>query len=87
LDISPGYDAHLVFPAAPIIYGNTSSWRNELTQLLQSQGESKGIIFNTWNGYTEGYAAVPTLEYGDATFLWLQSLFKKQVFSSSGDHS
>ncbi len=76
LDVSPGYDAHLVFPVAPIIYGNTPSWRNALTQLIRSQEGQKGIVFNTWNGYTEGYAAIPTLEYGDATFLWLQALFK-----------
>jgi hypothetical protein len=35
----------------------------------------QGIVFNTWNGYTEGYAAVPTLENGDADFRWMQELF------------
>ena len=34
-----------------------------------------GVVFNTWNGYTEGYAAVPTLENGDADFRWMQELF------------
>jgi hypothetical protein len=36
----------------------------------------RGITFNTWNGYTEGYAAVPTDEYGDSAVVWLQSLFQ-----------
>jgi hypothetical protein len=36
----------------------------------------RGITFNTWNGYTEGYAAVPTLERGDQAFTWLQSLLQ-----------
>ena len=34
-----------------------------------------GIVFNTWNGYTEGYAAVPTREYGDVNHAWLKRLF------------
>jgi hypothetical protein len=72
MDVSPGYDAHLVF-AGSVIYGNDDYWRRALQQLWSAK--FKGMAFNTWNGYTEGYAAPPTLEYGDATFLWLQNLF------------
>ncbi len=69
-DISPGYDAHIVFPGSPI-YGNTEQWRQSLSQIIDDL-DSKGLTFNAWNGYTEGFAGVPTLQYGDATSQWLQ---------------
>ena len=31
-----------------------------------------GVTFNTWNGYTEGYAVVPTTEFGQSAFRWAQ---------------
>jgi hypothetical protein len=81
LDVSAGYDAHFVFPTKDnqlFRFGNNEIWRNGQTQMMVSnvnQNYVKGITFNTWNGYTEGYAAVPTLEYGDSTYVWLKSLF------------
>jgi hypothetical protein len=76
MDITPGYDAHIVFP--PHIrgagrYGNNAAWRAAVAALRTAR--VKGLVFNTWNGYTEGYAAVPTLEYGDANYLWVKELF------------
>lgn len=73
LDVSPGYDAHRVFPGSKR-YGQNEEWRTALSALHTAP--IKGITFNTWNGYTEGYAAMSTLEYGDAVFQWLQKLFK-----------
>ncbi len=73
LDVSPGYDAHLVFPGSKR-YGFNEAWRIALSGLWTEQ--AAGITFNTWNGYTEGYAAVSTLEHGEATFQWIQELFK-----------
>ncbi len=32
-----------------------------------------GLVFNSWNGYTEGMAAVTTLEFSDQYYLWLQA--------------
>jgi hypothetical protein len=32
------------------------------------------VMFNAWNGYTEGLVALPTTEYGRDYFRWLQSL-------------
>ena len=81
LDVSPGYDAHIVFPAPNNGYqriANDDIWHNGQTQMIVSNAGSnsvRGITFNTWNGFTEGYAAVPTLEYGGQAFTWLQSLF------------
>ncbi|MBN2001254.1 carbohydrate-binding protein [candidate division KSB1 bacterium] len=73
-DVSPGYDAHIVFPGSPVS-GNNDLWRNGQTQIVQDLN-SQGITFNAWNGYTEGFAGVPTVEYGDDTYKWISYLFK-----------
>ncbi len=79
MDLTPGYDGHLVFPPPPHgrsgIYGNNGWWRRELLALLPDR--FTGVVFNTWNGYTEGYAAVPTTEHGEANFRCLQRVFRK----------
>ena len=82
LDVSPGYDAHIVFPAKNNAYwriANDDIWHNGQTQMITSNtgagvNSVRGMTLNTWNGYTEGYAAVPTLEYGSQAYTWLQSL-------------
>jgi hypothetical protein len=71
-DVCPGYDAHLAFPGTTP-YGNNDLWRSALTKAWSSSFQ--GIVFNTWNGYTEGYAAMPTLEYRTANWDWIQKLF------------
>jgi hypothetical protein len=71
-DVSPGYDAHLLFPGTTP-FGNNDLWRSALTQAWSSAFQ--GIVFNTWNGYTEGYAAMPTSEYQTANWDWIQKLF------------
>jgi hypothetical protein len=72
MDVSPGYNASIVFPRS-IRYGFTSSWQDQLTAMVEELGQG-GLVFNSWNGYTEGMAAVPTTEYGDRFYRWLQSL-------------
>ena len=72
MDVSPGYDAHIVFPGS-VTYGFTAEWRDALAEMVAEFGDD-GMVFNSWNGYTEGMAAVPTLEYGDVFFLWLQGM-------------
>ena len=72
MDVSPGYDAHLVFPGS-IYYGFTLQWQNVLTEMVKLYGED-GLVFNSWNGYTEGMAAVPTMQHGNQYFYWLQTL-------------
>ena len=72
MDISPGYDAHLVFPLSRK-YGFTTGWRSSLLTMAGVYGQD-GLVFNSWNGYTEGMAAVPTQEYGDTVFNWLEAL-------------
>lgn len=72
MDVSPGYDASVVFPNS-IVYGFTEEWMAALTDMVRVYGED-GLVYNSWNGYTEGMAAVPTLEYGDDFTLWLEEL-------------
>jgi len=80
-DLTPGYDAHIVFPASPV-YGNTQSWRDLQSQAVGDFG-SKSLTFNAWNGYTEGMAGVPTVQYGDATYFWMCSHFAGNCSNSS----
>jgi hypothetical protein len=73
LDADPGYDGHIVFPGSKV-WGNNDHWREGISNLRDLP--VAGVVYNTWNGYTEGYAAVPTREDGDVNFRWMQSLFK-----------
>jgi hypothetical protein len=77
MDVSPGYDAHIVFPGS-IRYGFSTYWQDQLTSMVTEMGQ-EGLVYNSWNGYTEGMAAVPTSEYGDRFYRWLQSLCKTPV--------
>jgi hypothetical protein len=73
MDVSPGYDNRLVFPEHRLVYGFDDAWRSALTDMVRDFGKN-GMVFNCWNGYTEGMAAVPTREHGDTFSRWLQSL-------------
>ena len=75
MDVSPGYDNHLVFPLNAFRYGHTAAWRKALTGMVADFG-SNGLVYNSWNGFTEGMAAVPLREpeFGDVDYRWLQSL-------------
>ena len=75
IDLSPGYDAHVVFPES-MIYGNNQVWRDSLTSIVGDIA-ADGITMNTWNGYTEGFAVVPTLEFGSTSYTWMGSLYEK----------
>jgi len=69
MDISPGYDATIVFPSS-ITYGHTQEWRDALAGMVADHGQD-GLVFNSWNGYTEAMAAVSTDEDGDTYYEWL----------------
>jgi hypothetical protein len=75
MDVSPGYDNHLVFPLTAFRYGHAAAWRKALTEMVADFGKN-GLVYNSWNGYTEAMAAVPLreAEYGDTYYRWLQSL-------------
>ena len=73
MDVSAGYDNHLVFPRNQLAFGYHKLWRDALTNLVADFG-GNGIVFNSWNGYSEGMAAVPTREHCDFFYRWLQTL-------------
>lgn len=74
MDVAPGYDAHLIFgsQAAPP-YGDTADWRDGLAAMV-GDFSLTGMSYNSWNGYTEGMAAMPTLEHGATFYDWLAGL-------------
>lgn len=80
-DMTPGYDANILFPSSPI-YGNTQSWRDLQSQAISDFG-SQSLTFNAWNGYTEGMAGVPSSQYGDASYDWMCTHFGGNCSSSS----
>ncbi len=68
----PGYDAHIVFPSFPI-YGFTDNWlTNQKNRLISYP--NVGVSFDCWNGYTEGYAIVPTIEDNERIYNWANSI-------------
>jgi hypothetical protein len=73
--IMPGYDAHKVFPTAPV-YGFTASWR-ERQAALAVEYATGGLSMDTWNGWTEGYAIPPSVEEGDVNFQWASEVVSR----------
>jgi hypothetical protein len=69
MDVSPGYDAHIVFPSS-VRYGLSLDWMKALMQMVDECGDD-GLVYNSWNGYTEGMAAMDLVEYGDVFYRWL----------------
>jgi hypothetical protein len=79
-DVSPGYDGHLIFEhRAPAdwglkVWGYDSVWRDSAQQYVREFGGA-GMVYNAWNGYTEGLAGMLTREYSsDVTIDWLKAL-------------
>lgn len=72
-DVSPGYDAHIVFSGSDS-YGNNRGWRERLESKRQEQ--FRNMVYNTRNGDTEGYAAMPTLKLHSADWKWIRRLFE-----------
>jgi hypothetical protein len=78
LDVDPGYLTHQDFDSSkPVVgWGWNDDWFNFQSELKASG--VRGITFNTWNGYTEGYAAVPIARDGAidrSSFNWLTDLY------------
>ncbi len=78
MDVSPGYDAHIVFPDGHTPWGGTAEWRAALTEMVRDYGQA-GIVYDSWNGYTEAMAAVPTFESGETNLSWLTGLARPDL--------
>jgi hypothetical protein len=92
LDVSNGFDGRAVWATSDGGTGfwgdnmdyTDDRWRNWLSE-LKGLG-IKGITFDTWNGYTEGYAATPTREHGVTVYRWLTDLFEPPLWDCSHMH-
>lgn len=87
MDVSPGYDNHKLAEANPVEwprlkYGNNLPWRAGLSEMVERYAAS-GTAVNSWNGYTEGMAAIPTREYGDAFYVWVQAINRREKAMSA----
>jgi LGFP repeat len=90
LDVSNGFDGRVMW--ATVWHGfwgdnldyTDDRWRNWLSQ-LKGPGV-RGITFNTWNGYTEGYAAVASREHGWTVYNWLRDLLEPLPWHYSHMH-
>ncbi|MBN1422609.1 MAG: hypothetical protein JXP34_27780 [Planctomycetes bacterium] len=80
MDVSPGYDAHIVFPGS-VRYGLTEAWLSGLADLVRAYS-CDGLVYNSWNGYTEAMAAVPlrAADGGTRYFDWLKGLELCEIF-------
>jgi hypothetical protein len=90
LDVSNGFDGRIVWAKDGAgFWGDNleytyDHWRNWLSE-LKGKGV-KGITVNTWNGYTEGYATVPSVEHGDTVYNWLVDLLESPPWDFSHMH-
>jgi hypothetical protein len=69
--VTPGYDAHIVFPGTGI-YGFNPKWRLR-QQKLTVEFASAGLSVESWNGWTEGQAIPPSQEDGDRHLRWVRA--------------
>jgi hypothetical protein len=65
-DVTPGYDSTLLFahrdPDGGLKrWGYDDQWRRGLTQMVRDFGQA-GFIYNAWNGYPEGLAAMEVVD-------------------------
>ena len=78
VDVSPGYDGHLVFgDDAKGAYGHSDEWIQGVTALVNEYGRA-GMVYNSWNGYTEAMVGTPTTEKGNSLYDWLKALNSDQ---------
>lgn len=90
-DVSCGYDGRIVFADKGYngFWGDNlqytdDRWRNALS-MIKGPG-IRGITFNSWNGYTEGMAGVPTKEHGQTVYNWLKDTFEPPPWDYSHMH-
>jgi hypothetical protein len=85
LDVTNGFDGRYVWGGSPdhlkgvAFWGDNLNytedrWRNWMSE-LKGPG-IKGIVVDAWNGYTEGYATVPSIEHGETVYNWLTDLLE-----------
>jgi hypothetical protein len=60
-DVTPGYDGSKLFtsPTGLHRWGYNSQWRTAMLGMTSRYGRA-GLVYNSWNGYCEGLAAMET---------------------------
>jgi hypothetical protein len=84
MDVAPGYDAQIVFPGS-VQYGHNPAWLDAMTTMVEDFGQD-GLVYNSWNGYTEAMLAVASREQGGAYYLWLRTLTALHELSGDFNH-
>ena len=78
LSVSNGMDGRYVWAKYGVgFWGDNADYTDDRFRNWVSELKGngiKGITFDTWNGYTEGYAATRSVEHGDTVFEWLTDL-------------
>ena len=78
-DVTPGFDGRFVWAGGGTgFWGDNYNYTSDDWRNLQSERKNKnfiGVTLYTWNGYTEGYAAVPTVEHGETIYDWLGDVY------------
>jgi hypothetical protein len=90
LDVLNGFDGRIVWATfGSGFWGDNMDytddrWRNWMSCLKGPL--VRGISFDTWNGYTEGYAATPSAEHCSIVYSWLTDLLEPDPRNSSHMH-
>ena len=74
MDVSPGYDAHLVFPGSSR-YGFTAQWRGWLVALWSRT--YSGVVLQRVERVHEGFAGMRQQLSEDRDFAWLRRMFAR----------
>ncbi|MDO8498474.1 MAG: hypothetical protein Q7S44_01690 [bacterium] len=72
--ILPGYDDSKIRPENYQKYGDNPIWRNQVLAIARYY-QTAGITLDIWNGFTEGYTFVPTVETGYENYNLAKSSF------------
>jgi hypothetical protein len=74
-DVTPGYDGTKLFGALPGLHrwGYNDEWRSALLDMTRLYGRA-GLVYNSWNGYCEGLAAMDTIQQGTSNQHFIKAL-------------
>jgi hypothetical protein len=90
LAVSNGMDGRYVWAKNGVgFWGDNHDYTDDRFRNWVSElkgGGTRGIVFDTWNGYTEGYAAVPSKQHAETVYSWLGDLLKPDPRKCSHVH-
>ncbi len=74
-DVTPGYNGSKIFAKNHGLHqwGFDPAWRPALLDMTQRYGRN-GLVYNSWDGYDEGLAAMQTVEQGSTNVDFIKTL-------------